>query len=57
MEQLKGQLDAGDVELGGDVLDRIDAIVPPGTTINLADRGYTPPALERPWERRRRPRG
>jgi len=57
MEQLKGQLDAGDVELGDDVLDRIDAIVPPGTTINPADRGYTPPALERPWERRRPLRG
>jgi aryl-alcohol dehydrogenase-like predicted oxidoreductase len=57
MEQLKGQLDAGDVELGTDVLDRIDAIVPPGTTINPADRGYTPPALERPWERRRLARG
>ena len=56
MEQLKGQLDAGDVELGDDVLDQIDAIVPPGTTINPADRGYTPPALERPWERRRPPR-
>ncbi len=57
MEQLKGQLDAGDVELGGDVLDRIDAVVPPGTTINPADRGWTPPALERPWERRRPARG
>jgi aryl-alcohol dehydrogenase-like predicted oxidoreductase len=57
MEQLKGQLDAGDVELGNDVLDRIDAIVPPGTTVNPADRGWTPIALERPWERRRSPRG
>jgi aryl-alcohol dehydrogenase-like predicted oxidoreductase len=53
MEQLKGQLDAGDVVLGDDVLDSIDAIVPPGTTLNPADRGWTPPALERPWERRR----
>jgi aryl-alcohol dehydrogenase-like predicted oxidoreductase len=56
MEQLKGQLDAGDVVLTDDVLDRIDAIVPPGTTLNPADRGWTPPALERPWERRRPPR-
>jgi aryl-alcohol dehydrogenase-like predicted oxidoreductase len=56
MEQLKGQLDAGDVVLAGDILDRIDAIVPPGTTLNPADRGWTPPALERPWERRRPPR-
>jgi aryl-alcohol dehydrogenase-like predicted oxidoreductase len=53
MEQLKGQLDGGDVVLGDDVLDRIDAIVAPGTTLNPADRGWTPPALERPWERRR----
>jgi len=53
MEQLVGQLDAGDVVLGDDVLDRIDAIVPPGTDLNRADRGWTPPALERPWERRR----
>jgi aryl-alcohol dehydrogenase-like predicted oxidoreductase len=56
MEQLKGQLDAGDVVLADDLLDRIDAIVPPGTTLNPADRGWTPPALERPWERRRPPR-
>jgi len=53
MEQLKGQLDAGDVVLGADVLDRIDAIVAPGTTLNAADNGWTPPALERSWERRR----
>ena len=56
MEQLKGQLDAGGVVLAADVLDRIDAIVPPGTTLNPADRGWTPPPLERPWERRRPPR-
>jgi len=53
MEQLSGQLDAGDVVLDSDLLDRIDAIVPPGTTLNPADKGWTPPALERSWERRR----
>jgi aryl-alcohol dehydrogenase-like predicted oxidoreductase len=53
MEQLKGQIDAGDVVLDAAVLDRIDEIVPPGTTLNAGDRGYTPPALERAWERRR----
>jgi len=53
MEQLVGQLDAGDVVLTDDVLDRIDAVVAPGTALNSADRGWTPPALERPWERRR----
>jgi aryl-alcohol dehydrogenase-like predicted oxidoreductase len=55
MEQLKGQLDGGDVVLGDDVLDRIDEVVAPGVTLNPADRGWTPPALERPWERRRPP--
>src|SRR5580692_10764648 len=53
MDQLKGQLDAGDVVLEDAVLDRIDAVVPPGTTLNAGDRGYVPEALARPWERRR----
>ena len=53
MEQLSGQLDAGDIVLDSDLLDRIDTIVPPGTTLNPADKGWTPPALERSWERRR----
>ena len=45
MEQLESQLAAADVTLDEAVLDRIDEIVPPGTTINEADRGYAPPAL------------
>jgi aryl-alcohol dehydrogenase-like predicted oxidoreductase len=45
MEQLESQLDVGKVSLSQDVLDRIDEIVPPGTTLNEADRGYAPPAL------------
>ena len=53
MEQWKGQADAGDVVLSSDVLDRIDEIVPPGTTLNAGDNGYTPPSLQRAWERRR----
>ncbi|MHB8662960.1 MAG: aldo/keto reductase [Acidimicrobiales bacterium] len=53
MEQWKGQADAGDVVLGADVLDKIDEIVPPGTTLNVSDNGYTPPSLQRAWERRR----
>jgi aryl-alcohol dehydrogenase-like predicted oxidoreductase len=53
MEQWKGQADAGDVRLSADILDRIDEIVPPGTNLNVADAGYVPPALQRPWERRR----
>ncbi|MCO7218468.1 aldo/keto reductase [Klenkia sp. PcliD-1-E] len=42
MEQLTSQLPAVDVELSDDVLDAIDAIVPPGTNIRADD---APPAL------------
>ncbi len=37
MEQLEGSLTADGVELADDVLDRIDAIVPPGTSLAVAD--------------------
>jgi hypothetical protein len=37
MEHLEGYLAADGINLSGEVLDRIDAIVPPGITINLAD--------------------
>jgi aryl-alcohol dehydrogenase-like predicted oxidoreductase len=53
MEQLESQLPAADVKLSDDVLDRIDEIVPPGTTFTLADAGYTPPAIAKPALRRR----
>jgi aryl-alcohol dehydrogenase-like predicted oxidoreductase len=53
IEQLESQLGAEKVTLPAEVLDRIDEIVPPGTTINDADRGYTPPALLDPALRRR----
>jgi hypothetical protein len=52
MEHLESQLAAADVELSDDVLDRIDEIVPPGTTINHADNGWTARALQ-PAHRRR----
>ena len=52
MEQLEGQLAAADVVLDDGVLDRIDEIVPPGTTINPADNSFNNPALE-PAARRR----
>jgi aryl-alcohol dehydrogenase-like predicted oxidoreductase len=52
MEQLESQLPAASVELSGDVLDRIDAIVPPGTNINPGDAGWQNPALQ-PAARRR----
>ena len=41
------------VTLDDATLDRIDEIVPPGTTINEADRGYAPPALTDAALRRR----
>jgi aryl-alcohol dehydrogenase-like predicted oxidoreductase len=37
MEHLEGYLAADGVVLSEDVLDRIDAIVPPGVTVNVAD--------------------
>jgi len=52
MEHLESQLTAADVELSDDVLDRIDQIVPPGTTINPADGGWVSPALQTAARRR-----
>jgi aryl-alcohol dehydrogenase-like predicted oxidoreductase len=52
MDQLQTQLDAADVVLSTDLLDRIDEIVPPGTTINPADSSFNNPALT-PQARRR----
>jgi aryl-alcohol dehydrogenase-like predicted oxidoreductase len=52
MEQLESQLTAADVQLSGDVLDRIDEIVEPGTNLNAADTGWSNPALA-PAARRR----
>ena len=53
MEQLEDLLAGVDVRLDPDVLDRIDAIVPPGTRISDADP-WQPRALSR--KERRRPR-
>ncbi|MEN3608731.1 aldo/keto reductase [Plantactinospora sp. ZYX-F-223] len=53
LEHLESQLGAAKVTLSRDVLDRIDEIVPPGTTLNPADAGYQPPALTDPSARRR----
>jgi aryl-alcohol dehydrogenase-like predicted oxidoreductase len=52
MEQLESQLGAADVQLDDGLLNRIDEIVLPGTTINPVDAGWTNPALE-PAARRR----
>jgi aryl-alcohol dehydrogenase-like predicted oxidoreductase len=53
LAHLESQLGAAKVTLSPDVLDRIDAIVPPGTTLNPADSGYQPPSLANPSYRRR----
>lgn len=50
--QLEDLLAAADVRLSSDVLDAIDAIVPPGVTINPADAGWTPPGLAATQRRR-----
>jgi aryl-alcohol dehydrogenase-like predicted oxidoreductase len=52
MEHLETQLSASEVVLTDDVLDGIDEIVAPGTTINPADSSFNNPALE-PAARRR----
>ena len=52
MEQLTSQLGATEVVLTGDVLDRIDAIVAPGTNFSYADAGYLPPSLANASQRR-----
>jgi aryl-alcohol dehydrogenase-like predicted oxidoreductase len=53
MEQLESQLTAPDVRLEPAVLDRIDAIVAPGTNVNPEDAGWAPAALTDSRLRRR----
>jgi len=55
MEQLESQLGAADVQLDDSLLDRIDEIVAPGTTVNPTDLGWTNPALEPAARRRQQP--
>ena len=53
-EQLDDLLASAEVALSDDVLDQIDAIVPPGTDIGAPDQSaYAPPALTQPTLRRR----
>jgi len=53
MEQLESQLGAVDVRLDDALLDRIDELVPPGTSFGAADAGWTPPTLADAARRRR----
>ena len=52
MQQLESQLGADEVVLDAAILDRIDEIVPPGTTLAAADTGFQNPDLK-PAARRR----
>jgi aryl-alcohol dehydrogenase-like predicted oxidoreductase len=53
-EQLDELLTGADIELPGDILDRIDEIVAPGTDLDPADTyAATPPAIENAALRRR----
>ena len=55
MEHLDAYLAADGIDLSGDLLDRIDQIVPPGATINVADNmwNFATPALTAAYRRRR----
>lgn len=55
MEHLDALLSGLDVTLGDDLLDRIDAIVPPGTDVGALDQAYQPAAMTEPGLRRRPP--
>ncbi len=52
MEQLVTQLPATGITLSADLLDRIDEIVPPGTSVNPFDSSYVNPALRQEALRR-----
>ena len=52
LEQLEDLLAGTDTRLKADVLDAIDEVVPPGTLLDEADRGWDPPWMAS--QRRRR---
>ena len=52
-EHLDSQLGATDVVLDDELLDEIDKLVAPGTNFTPFGAGYVPPAIARPWMRRR----
>ena len=55
MDQLESYLEADQVHLSDDVLDRIDEIVPPGHTVNVTDNMWSTSTsdLETAFRRRR----
>ncbi|MDQ7730730.1 aldo/keto reductase [Halomonas sp. SpR8] len=52
--QLDDLLAGANIELSDELLDRIDAIVPPGSDVGPLHAPYQPPALDNPRLRRRR---
>jgi aryl-alcohol dehydrogenase (NADP+) len=54
-EQLADLLGAADINLDAATLDAIDAVVAPGTDLNPADAGWTPPGLAARQRRRNMP--
>lgn len=56
-EQLTDVLGAAEVVLDTEVLDRVDALVPPGTNVNPADAGHVPASLLPTARRRPAPSG
>jgi aryl-alcohol dehydrogenase (NADP+) len=54
MAQLDDMLAGAEVALGDDILDRIDAIVPPGADVGALEAAYNPPAVTQADLRRRR---
>ena len=52
LDHLREQLGAMDVRLSDDVLEGIDAVVPPGTVIDLPDSGYRTGPGEVAWHER-----
>lgn len=53
MDHLDSALAGAEVVLSDEILDRIDAIVPPGTDVGRLDMAYDPPAIQQPLLRRR----
>jgi hypothetical protein len=51
-EHLESYLAADEIDLSGDLLDRIDEIVPPAVTLNVADNMWMSPALRAAARRR-----
>ena len=53
MEQIDDLLDGAECVLSDEILDRIDAIVPPGTDVGNLQMAYSPPAVTESLLRRR----